>query len=171
MARDARRSREVELGTIDDLTVSSLDVRGFGAEIRIYMARFRTILTTLIVCALAALPAANASAAMRMAGTMGMTGVTGMSGAPSAMSADCDEHAAMAPPHRKAGPAKSSEPKEPCSDTACGGKCLCVSLAVTGVLAMPPATLSFPHAAVQAARLTANLRAPSFVPPSPPPRV
>ena len=171
MARDSRCFRGVELSTIDDLTVSSLDVRGFGAEIRKYMARFRTLVTTLIVCALAALPAANFSSAMRMAGTMGMSGATGMSGAPSAMPTDCDEHAAMALSHDKASPAKSSEPQEPCSDMACGGKCLCVGLAVSGVLVMPPAPLSFPRAAIQTARLTANLRAPSLVPPSPPPRV
>jgi len=172
MARNARGPREVQLSIVNDLTVSSLDVRGFGAEIRRYMARFRTIVTTLIVSALAALPAANASAAMQMAGTMGMTHAMDAVGTvPSKMPVDCDKHAKLAPGHDTAGPAKSTEPHGPCADGVCGGKCLCLGLAVSGVLAVAPATLSLPNTAVHTARLTANLRAPSVVPPSPPPRV
>lgn len=138
------------------------------------MARFRTIVTTLIVCALAVLPAANAGAAVHMAGTMGITGAMHAMDAAGpvapAMSADCENHAKQASAH-DAGPSKPAERHGPCSDGACGGKCLCLGLAVSGVLAVAPATPSLPHAAVRTAPSTAHLRAASVVPPSPPPRV
>ncbi|ODR99193.1 hypothetical protein AUC68_04060 [Methyloceanibacter methanicus] len=136
------------------------------------MARFRTIVTTLIVCALAALPAANASAAVHMAGTMGMTHAMDAAGpVPPAMPADCEKHATRASTHHDAGPASPAKPHGPCSDGACGGKCLCLGLAMSGLLAVAPTTPSLPLAAVRTARPTAQLRAASVVPPSPPPRV
>lgn len=142
------------------------------------MARFRSIVTALVTCALAALPAANASAAVHMAGTMGKSGALGMASAmavpgstSSARPADCETHAHMAPHHQEPGATSAIKSQAPCSDGTCGGKCMCLGLAVSGVLVVSPAMPSLALAGVPTARLAANLRAPSVLPPSPPPRV
>lgn len=140
------------------------------------MASCRSIITALIVCALAVLPAASASAAMRMAGTMGsMAAVEKGSAESSAMHGGCADHASMAVQKDTAigkDDAESTPPAEDrgaCPASGCS-KCLCLGLAVTGVIATGPAAPLLLYAAIQTGWATPNLQAPSILPPSPPPR-
>ncbi|WP_108682897.1 hypothetical protein [Methyloceanibacter sp. wino2] len=135
------------------------------------MAKLRTIVTALIVCALAVLPAASASAAMHMAGTMGSAvSAEHGGGEPVSMHGDCENHATMAAAEKDTASAPSSRDHGPCHGGSCG-KCPCMGLAVTGVLAMGPATPTFVFTAIPTGWATPSLQAPSIRLPSPPPRV
>ncbi|ODR96538.1 hypothetical protein AUC70_14780 [Methyloceanibacter stevinii] len=140
-------------------------------EIQVHMAKLRTIVTALIVCALAVLPATSASAAMRMAGTMGSAlSVEHSGGEQPSMHGDCESHANMASSKKGTASVPSSGDSGQCPDSGCS-KCLCLGLAMTGVLAIGPDTPSFAFAAIPTDWATPSLQAPSIRLPSPPPRV
>lgn len=173
---------------VNALTASSLDVPGAGAEIERHMQKLRTIVTALVVTALAAFPAAGASAAMPVA--MSVTATTSLAAASQdGMSGGCLRHADMMQSqdmtlsrdiardrdivlgHDSAAPVKAGE-KGPCSNHgACGGKCLCLGLAISAVLPAGPKTASVPLASILPVRLAPPVRSLSDIPPSPPPRV
>lgn len=156
---------------LTNLTASSLDVRSGQDEIQVHMAEFRTIVTALIVCALAVLPATSASAAMRMAATMGSpASVEHDGGEPASMHGDCENHVAMASVETDAASAPTADDRGRCPDSGCS-KCLCLGLAVTGVLSIGPTTPSFAFAAIPTGWATPSLQAPAIRLPSPPPRV
>jgi hypothetical protein len=169
---------------LTNLTLSSLDGRGARYEIRGHMASFRPIITALIVCALAVLPAASASAAMRMAGTMGsMAAVEKGSAESSSMHSGCADHANMAVAEDMAvakqhmaiakkdtASTPSADDRGACPVSGCS-KCLCLGLAVTGVISTGPAAPSLSYSAILMGWATPSLLAPSILPPSPPPRV
>lgn len=135
------------------------------------MAKLRTIVTALIVCALAVLPAASASAAVRMAASMGSAAsVENGGGQPSSMHGDCEKHAAMAFAEKGTTSAPSSGDHRGCPGGSCS-KCPCLGLAMAGVLAIGPATPSRAFAAIPTGWATPSLQAPSILLPSPPPRV
>lgn len=166
-----RKASTVPEVSLTNLTASSLDAKGARDEIQLHMATLRTIVTALIVCALAVLPAASASAAMRMAGTMGSAAsVEKGGGEPVSMHGDCESHAAMAAAEKGHASVPSSGDRGQCPDSGCS-KCLCLGLAVTGMLAIGPATPTFVFAAVPTGWATPSLQAPSIRLPSPPPRV
>lgn len=199
---DFGRSRRGEsvvsaAGAVSALTASSLDLSSDAAEIVRHMQKLRTIVTALVITALAAFPAAGASAAMVMPMTTPMTtpGTTSVAATassasgPSAtasqdgMSGDCMRHADemqshdrtpsrdIVPGQDSAAPVKADE-KGPCSHRgACGNKCLCLGLAISAVLPAGPGTAAAPLASVAPVRLASPVRSLSGIPPSPPPRV
>lgn len=134
------------------------------------MAKLRTIVTALIVCALAVLPVASAGAAVRMAASMGPVSIGISEAEQSSMHGDCENHATIAIAEKDDAPVPSSGDSGQCPGSGCS-KCLCLGLAVTGVLAIGPATPSFAFAAIPSGWATPGLLAPSVLPPSPPPRV
>lgn len=178
-------------GAVSALTASSLDLSSDAAEIVRHMQKLRTIVTALVITALAAFPAAGASAAMVMPMTTPMTtpmatpGTTSVAATASqdGMSGDCMRHADemqshdrtpsrdIVPGQDSAAPVKADE-KGPCSHRgACGNKCLCLGLAISAVLPAGPGTAAAPLASVAPVRLASPVRSLSGIPPSPPPRV
>ncbi len=141
------------------------------------MSRLRTIFVALLTLAVAALPAASVRTAMAAPG------------APqAAVQSDCAEHMAASQTehdqaeshHVKTGAAetdlangqKDHDGMGPCADhPGCGGKCLCLGLALSAVMPAEIASATVPLLVETTARAPDSARSPAYIPPSPPPRV